>query len=213
MKFMPRKSFTTRRARRTAAQKAATYKRVPNRTSLSARTPAVRKSSTRTHDRRRDFRFSRRQRRDRRWKQEVAIEPTPEQVWALVQKGRGRGFVTEIEILQLFPRVELFLPTYEGLLDALDRNGISLIEISGGLLGQKAEKKEHDRRHQYVPYDFRCCKHMPRLFTAPLGTVRPRKSLLQRKRKYSTFRWIALANLPRGSAKALYVRVRSTSLH
>ena len=50
--------------------------------------------------------------------------------------------MTEIEILQLFPRVELFLPTYEGLLDALDRNGISLIEISGGLLGQKAEKKE-----------------------------------------------------------------------
>src|SRR3989344_6044330 len=78
---------------------------------------------------------------------------------------------------------------------------------------QKAEKKEHARRHQYVPYDFRCCKHMPRLFTAPLGTVLPRKSLLQRKRKYSTFRWIALANLPRGSAKALYVRVRSTSLH
>ena len=50
--------------------------------------------------------------------------------------------MTEVEILQLFPRVELFLPAYEGLLDAMDWNGISLVEISGGLLGQKTEKKE-----------------------------------------------------------------------
>ena len=148
---MPRRSFTTRRAKRPAAQKAASYKRVPRRTSLSVRPPAVRKSSTRTHDQRRDFHPSRRQRRSGRWKQfrkskpledKPVIEPSSEQLWALVQKGRGRGFVTEVEILQLFPRVELFLPAYEGLLDAMDWNGISLVEISGGLLGQKAEKKE-----------------------------------------------------------------------
>src|SRR3989338_2934810 len=148
---MPRRSFTTRRAKRPAAQKAASYKRVPRRTSLSVRPPAVRKSSTRTHDKRRDFHPSRRQRRSGRWKQfrkskpledKPVIEPSSEQLWALVQKGRGRGFVTEVEILQLFPRVELFLPAYEGLLDAMDWNGISLVEISGGLLGQKAEKNE-----------------------------------------------------------------------
>lgn len=64
------------------------------------------------------------------------VEPTPQALWHLFQKGKGRGFLTDVEILQLFPRMEYHLPVYEGFCDALDRSSIAIIEVKGGLLGQ-----------------------------------------------------------------------------
>ena len=55
---------------------------------------------------------------------EIITPPTEEQVWHLVQKGRGRGFLTEVEILSLFPRAEHYLDLYEAFLNLIDKNGV-----------------------------------------------------------------------------------------
>ncbi len=35
--------------------------------------------------------------------------PTDHQMWHLIEKGRGRGFLTETEVFQTFPRLEIYL--------------------------------------------------------------------------------------------------------
>jgi len=72
----------------------------------------------------------------------VQVEPAPlppadNQLWNFVQKGRSRGFVTETELMALFPRFELNLEILESLWDALDKNGVSVIEMREGFLGQQ----------------------------------------------------------------------------
>jgi RNA polymerase primary sigma factor len=70
------------------------------------------------------------------------VAPTEESIADLIQKGRGRGFLTEAEVLRLFPRVEYYIDFYEGALDAFERNDISVVNATqGGLLGQKGKKK------------------------------------------------------------------------
>ena len=63
-------------------------------------------------------------------------------MWRIVEKGRGRGFLTEVEVFSLFPRLEHYTPEYEAFLDALERNGVSVIETKGALLGARGESKE-----------------------------------------------------------------------
>lgn len=50
----------------------------------------------------------------------------------LVAKVRPRGFVTETELLQVFPQVENYIFDYELTLERLQRNSIRIIEDSGG---------------------------------------------------------------------------------
>lgn len=69
---------------------------------------------------------------------ERIASPTEEQVETLLRKGRVRGFITEAEVLYTFPRVEHYLDRYETLLDQLDRAGIQIVEVKGGLLGSRA---------------------------------------------------------------------------
>ncbi len=73
---------------------------------------------------------------------EVIEEPSIERLWHLIDKGKNRGFLTEIEILQLFPRVEYHLELIQSFLTTLDKVGVSVIETREGLLGQREEKKE-----------------------------------------------------------------------
>ena len=74
---------------------------------------------------------------------EVVVEPTTAQIWDLVHKGRHRGFLTEIEITNLFSRPECYLDLYEGLLDVFDKNGVSMVDTqSTGLLGSRAANAE-----------------------------------------------------------------------
>ena len=72
---------------------------------------------------------------------ELVADPTEEQMWRLVEKGRGRGFITEVEAFQIFPRLENYLPLCEVFLDALERNNVSLVEVKEGLLGVKKEQR------------------------------------------------------------------------
>ncbi len=70
---------------------------------------------------------------------EVVVAPTEAHLLHLVDKARGRGFVTEAEVLIAFPRVEHYLDFFEGFLDAIDKNGVSYVEMKEGLLGQPKE--------------------------------------------------------------------------
>ena len=73
---------------------------------------------------------------------DIVITPTEQQLWRLVKKGRNRGFLTEIEIFSVFPHIEHHIPVFEGFLDVLERNGVSVVEQAGGLLGNREQRSE-----------------------------------------------------------------------
>ncbi|MDD4333140.1 MAG: sigma-70 family RNA polymerase sigma factor [Patescibacteria group bacterium] len=65
---------------------------------------------------------------------EEAIRPSEEKRRALIEKGRSRGFVTETELLYLFPEVEEYIFDYEVFLEDLQKKGIRIIEDTGQIL-------------------------------------------------------------------------------
>ena len=69
------------------------------------------------------------------------VEPTPEQIWDLLVRGRNHGFVTETELGRVLTRPEYYLDLYEGFLDLADRNGVTVVEPASTLLGIKDEHK------------------------------------------------------------------------
>jgi RNA polymerase primary sigma factor len=73
---------------------------------------------------------------------EMEKEPSNEELYKLINKGRHRGFITDIEMLGLMKRPELYLDLYEGFLDALERNGVSVVESNQALLGSKQQSQE-----------------------------------------------------------------------
>lgn len=75
-------------------------------------------------------------------RREPVVAPNEKQLWDLIKKGRLRNFLTHVEILQTFPDLEHYIPEFEGFLDAMDLNSISIIEKKGGLLGRADERKE-----------------------------------------------------------------------
>ncbi|MDD3285538.1 MAG: sigma-70 family RNA polymerase sigma factor [Patescibacteria group bacterium] len=62
------------------------------------------------------------------------VQPTEEQLKKLLDKGRLRGFVTETELLYLFPEVEEYVYEYDVFLGELQKNGIRIAEDSGRIL-------------------------------------------------------------------------------
>jgi RNA polymerase primary sigma factor len=64
--------------------------------------------------------------------------PTEAEIENLIIKGRSRGFVTETELLYIFPEVEEYTYNYELALEKLQKNGVQIIEDSGGYLDFKA---------------------------------------------------------------------------
>src|SRR3989339_700743 len=73
--------------------------------------------------------------------EEPIKEPTEAEIWHLINKGRGRGFLTEAEILRVFPRLEAYLPLFEAFVEILDKNGVSLVAQREGFLGQTREQR------------------------------------------------------------------------
>ncbi len=70
------------------------------------------------------------------------VEPTNDELYKLISKGRHRGFITDTELLGLMKRPELYLDLYEGFLDAIERNGVSVVESNQSILGVKEQHKE-----------------------------------------------------------------------
>jgi len=81
----------------------------------------------------------------------------PAELDHLLRKGRGRGFVTEEEILAAFPEVEEYVQSYDDFLDLLDQNGVQVLETDGGILdlGEKREEifKKAGLPNEKKPYD------------------------------------------------------------
>ena len=73
-----------------------------------------------------------------REKREV-VRPTEEKMMAIINKGRTRGFVTETELLYLFPELEEYVYDYDIFLGRLQEAGVKIIEDGGGILGRKPE--------------------------------------------------------------------------
>lgn len=69
-------------------------------------------------------------------------KPTDLQVADLVNKGRMRGFVTEQEVLSIFPEVEDYLEDFEYFLNKLDGQGVGILEVKGGLLSKPSEREQ-----------------------------------------------------------------------
>lgn len=71
----------------------------------------------------------------------------------LIAKVRPRGFVTETELLQVFPEVEEYIFDYELTLERLQRNSIRIIEDSGGFLDSEANAKKSTQLTQILGSD------------------------------------------------------------
>ncbi len=72
----------------------------------------------------------------------VIEKPNVKDFWILAKKGRHRGFLTETEILVVFPYIEYYVPLYEGFLDLLERSRVSIVGAVPNLLGQREKDKE-----------------------------------------------------------------------
>ena len=79
---------------------------------------------------------------------EVVPEPNLKDIWSLVAKGRNRGFITQIEVEGVFPRPERCLDLYEGFMDLLDKNGVTVVEPATSLLGRKTENAQTLKQFQ-----------------------------------------------------------------
>jgi RNA polymerase primary sigma factor len=76
----------------------------------------------------------------------IAIPPTEEQLNNLIAKGRMRGFVTETELLHLFPEVEEYVYDFELLLNELQKNGIRISEDTGSILDFSLKPKVEEAK-------------------------------------------------------------------
>lgn len=63
-----------------------------------------------------------------------AFPPSREKLDKLIEKGKMRNFVTETELLYLFPEVEQYVYDYDVFLGELSKYGIAILEDSGRIL-------------------------------------------------------------------------------
>ncbi len=66
--------------------------------------------------------------------EETIIPPKEKEIENLLRKGLMRGFITEQEILSVFPWLEMYLSLYEDFLSKIEIRGIQIVESSSSLL-------------------------------------------------------------------------------
>lgn len=81
------------------------------------------------------------------------VYPTEESLKKVLEKGRVRGFVTETELLYLFPEVEEYVYEYDVFLGDLQKNGIKIIEDSGRILGSTEKREEVTGKSSSLNFD------------------------------------------------------------
>ncbi len=80
--------------------------------------------------------------------------PSEEQILKIIEKGRSRGFLTETEILYLFPNVEDHIYEYEMFLGRLHDAGIAVSEDSGNVLGLGLQNLPEKKKGSGMSFDF-----------------------------------------------------------
>jgi RNA polymerase primary sigma factor len=73
------------------------------------------------------------------------VKPSEEALEKFIAKGRTRGFITETELMQVFPEAEEYVFDYELFLEQLHKNSISIIEDTGGFLDMETNQKKKDQ--------------------------------------------------------------------
>ena len=81
------------------------------------------------------------------------VYPSEESIKKVLEKGRVRGFVTETELLYLFPEVEDYVYEYDVFLGDLQRNGIKIVEDSGRILGSTERREEVTGKASSLTFD------------------------------------------------------------
>jgi len=71
-----------------------------------------------------------------------AYPPDETKLNNLVAKGRSRGFLTEEEVLRVFDNLEDYIDVYEQFLEEIDKQGIQVVEVKGGVLGRKEDRQK-----------------------------------------------------------------------
>ena len=72
----------------------------------------------------------------------VKVYPDIEKSDRLINKGKIRGFITETEVLHVFPEVEEYLDEYENFLQKVDQFGLTLVESESGIFATKERRLE-----------------------------------------------------------------------
>ncbi len=82
----------------------------------------------------------------------VVEMPKKNLVFNLLQKGRSRTFVTETELLYVFPEVEEYIFDYELFLEELQKSGVQIIEDTGRILDfEENQKKQEEKGGNILP--------------------------------------------------------------
>lgn len=81
------------------------------------------------------------------------VYPNEDKLKNAVSKGRSRGFITETELLFMFPEVEEYIYEYELFLAKIQKAGIHIIEDTGQLLNIDLDK-DSDKNDQTKEFLF-----------------------------------------------------------
>ena len=74
---------------------------------------------------------------DKKAAKRVKLAPDRAAISKLIFKGKGRGFITELEVMRTFPDLEEYLFEYEQFLSEIDRLGIAIVENPVSLLAPR----------------------------------------------------------------------------
>ncbi len=74
-----------------------------------------------------------------------AVKPSEEVLNGFIAKGRTRGFITETELMQIFPEAEEYIFDFELFLEQLHKNSISIVEDTGGFLDTEINQKKKEQ--------------------------------------------------------------------